>query len=261
MARRLRTDCDDLTPGETFQAAHDRAQEARVLAVKWRAIAQRRFEVSESERQELSEWTIALCGAGKEIFEWMGEIWLEMAAKWDRMAELAELNFGGESTIASSEEGVHIASVQIPALQGELKQAMECMDDASALAKTTLDKAIRTKHNWDLARLGHERAECFPFDARAIAFGARFARQRIAVRARRAQASAHRCQSRAQRRAVDENPVSVVFAILAGFHEPLQSVGGLAPADSAPSPVHQWFGRRFCRRDRRVPCGLAATPP
>jgi hypothetical protein len=29
----------------------------------------------------------------------MGEIWLEMAAKWDRMAELAELNLGGDSRL------------------------------------------------------------------------------------------------------------------------------------------------------------------
>jgi hypothetical protein len=71
----------------------------------------------------------------------VGEIWLEMAEKWDRMAELAELNLGGESTIASCEEAVHIASVEIPALQAELKQAMEWMDDGSALAKTMLDKA------------------------------------------------------------------------------------------------------------------------
>jgi multidrug resistance efflux pump len=134
MARRLRTDCDDLTPGEAIQALTE------CWLQKWRAIAERRFEVSESERHQLSEWTIALCGAGKEIFEWMGEIWLEMAAKWDRMAELAELNLSGESTIASCEEAVHIASVQIPALQAELKQAMEWMDDASARAKTMLDK-------------------------------------------------------------------------------------------------------------------------
>src|ERR1700676_5306845 len=26
------------------------------------------------------------------------------------------------------------------------------------------------------------------------------------------------------------------------------------------SPVRREFGRTFCRRDRRVPCGLAATP-
>src|SRR3984957_1432268 len=27
------------------------------------------------------------------------------------------------------------------------------------------------------------------------------------------------------------------------------------------NPVHRGFGRRFCRRDRKAPCGLAATPP
>jgi hypothetical protein len=32
-------------------------------------------------------------------------------------------------------------------------------------------------------------------------------------------------------------------------------------ADTAPNPVHRSSGRRFCRTDRRDPCGLAATPP
>lgn len=36
---------------------------------------------------------------------------------------------------------------------------------------------------------------------------------------------------------------------------------GLADAGTAPNPVHRWLGRRFCRTDRRGPCGLAATPP
>src|SRR5271166_5923695 len=30
--------------------------------------------------------------------------------------------------------------------------------------------------------------------------------------------------------------------------------------NAAPNPVHREFGRTFYRRDRRVPCGLAATP-
>jgi hypothetical protein len=34
----------------------------------------------------------------------------------------------------------------------------------------------------------------------------------------------------------------------------------VAAGDSAPNPVHREFGHRSCRMDRRVPCGLAATP-
>ena len=30
---------------------------------------------------------------------------------------------------------------------------------------------------------------------------------------------------------------------------------------TSPNPVHRGFGRKSCRTDRRVPCGLAATPP
>ena len=28
--------------------------------------------------------------------------------------------------------------------------------------------------------------------------------------------------------------------------------------DAATNPVHREFGRKFCRKDRRVPCGLAS---
>jgi hypothetical protein len=34
----------------------------------------------------------------------------------------------------------------------------------------------------------------------------------------------------------------------------------LLDVDTAPNPAHREFGRTFCRTDRRVPCGLAATP-
>src|SRR5271166_6399733 len=40
----------------------------------------------------------------------------------------------------------------------------------------------------------------------------------------------------------------------------LGSTNQTRTAGVAPNPVHREFGRTFCRTDRRVPCGLAATP-
>jgi hypothetical protein len=34
----------------------------------------------------------------------------------------------------------------------------------------------------------------------------------------------------------------------------------LRHGNTIPNPVHREFGRMFCRTDRRVPCGLVATP-
>ena len=34
----------------------------------------------------------------------------------------------------------------------------------------------------------------------------------------------------------------------------------VAAGRTAPNPVRREFGHRTCRMDRRVPCGLAATP-
>jgi hypothetical protein len=34
----------------------------------------------------------------------------------------------------------------------------------------------------------------------------------------------------------------------------------VADGDTTPNPFHREFGRTFCHMDRRVPCGLAATP-
>jgi hypothetical protein len=47
---------------------------------------------------------------------------------------------------------------------------------------------------------------------------------------------------------------------LGGLSDPRAGDAPRADRVLAPNPVHQEFGRTFCRMDRRVPYGPAATP-